>query len=296
MKRITIIVLSAVTFLLALGLTIYPVVSIYVNQKYASEIYFTYEEAVEQTDDLTLAQARLDALRYNESIVPGTLTEEEAFSQEALEQAAGEYDHLLNIAGNGIMGYVEIPVISVNLPIYHGTGTDSLERGVGHLLGSSLPVGGESTHAVLTGHSGMATSKMFTDLEQLKQGDVFYLHTLGETLAYQVTELNTVLPHETELLAVVPGEDYCTLVTCVPYAVNSHRLLVRGERIPYEQAEELVEEITIEELPTSHWEEKYLEGIFYGVGAASIVSAAIIAFAVSRGSRRKSRGGKYVRK
>ena len=168
MKRITIIVLSAVTFLLALGLTIYPVVSIYVNQKYASEIFFTYEEAVEQTDDLTLAQARLDALRYNESILPGTLTEEEAFSQEALEQAAGEYDHLLNIAGNGIMGYVEIPVISVNLPIYHGTGTDSLERGVGHLLGSSLPVGGESTHAVLTGHSGMATSKMFTDLEQLK--------------------------------------------------------------------------------------------------------------------------------
>lgn len=258
MKRITIIVLSAVTFLLALGLTIYPVVSIYVNQKYASEIYFTYEEAV--------------------------------------EQAAGEYDRLLNITGNGIMGYVEIPVISVNLPIYHGTGTDSLERGVGHLLGSSLPVGGESTHAVLTGHSGMATCKMFTDLEQLKEGDVFYLHTLGETLAYQVTELNTVLPHETELLAVVPGEDYCTLVTCVPYAVNSHRLLVRGERIPYEEAEELVEEITIEELPTSHWEEKYLEGIFYGIGAASVVSAAIIAFAVSRGSRRKSRGGKYVRK
>lgn len=104
MKRITIIVLSAVTFLLALGLTIYPVVSIYVNQKYASEIYFTYEEAVEQTDDLTLAQARLDALRYNESIVPGTLTEDEAFSQEALEQASGEYDQLLNIAGNGIMG------------------------------------------------------------------------------------------------------------------------------------------------------------------------------------------------
>lgn len=111
-----------------------------------------------------------------------------------------------------------------------------------------------------------------------------------------MTELNTVLPHETELLAVVPGEDYCTLVTCVPYAVNSHRLLVRGERIPYEQAEELVEEITIEELPTSHWEEKYLEGIFYGIGAASIVSASIIAFSVTRGSRRKSRGGKYVRK
>lgn len=296
MKRITIIVLAALTFLLALGLTVYPLVSIYVNQKYASEIFFTYEEAVQQTDDLTLANARLAAFRYNESIVPGALEEDEAFSQEALEEASGEYGRLLNITGSGIMGYVEIPVISVNLPIYHGTGADSLERGVGHLLGSSLPVGGESTHAVLTGHSGMATNKMFTDLEQLKEGDVFYLHVLGETLAYQVTERNTVLPHETELLSIVPGKDYCTLVTCVPYAVNSHRLLVRGERIPYEEAEELVEEITPEELPTSHWEEKYLEGILYGIGGASFISAAVIAFCLSHGRRRKRRGGKYVRK
>ena len=282
MKRKTTVILAAVTFLLALGLTIYPFVSIYVSERYASEIYFTYEEAVEQTDDLTLEQARLDALRYNESIIPGALEEDEAFSQEALEEASGDYDKLLNITGNGIMGYVEIPVISVKLPIYHGTGADSLERGVGHLLGSSLPVGGESTHTELTGHSGMATSKMFTDLEQLKQGDVFYLHTLGETLAYQVSEMNTVLPHETELLAIVPEEDYCTLVTCVPYAVNSHRLLVRGERIPYEEAETMVEEITVEELPASRWEEKYFEGIFYGIAAASVVSAAIIAFSVTR--------------
>lgn len=296
-RKITIIITAAVTFLLALGLTIYPLVSIYVNQKNASEVFYTYEEAMEQADDHVREQARLDAIRYNESVIPGALEEDESFRPEDLEAASEDYDSLLNITGNGIMGYVEIPIIRVNLPIYHGTGADSLERGVGHLLGSSLPVGGASTHCVLTGHSGMATSKMFTDLEQLKKGDVFYLHTLGETLAYQITELNTVLPHETEQLAIVPGEDLCTLVTCVPYAVNSHRLLVRGERIPYEQREELAEEIPVEEIPASRWEEKYFQGIFYGMGISSVVSAAIIAFSVSGApGRRKKRGGKYVRK
>ena len=129
------------------------------------------------------------------------------------------------------MGYVEIPKIQVNLPIYHGTDAEVLDRGVGHLLGSSLPVGGESTHTILSDHSGMASQKMFTDLEQLTQGDVFYLNVLNETLAYQVTEINTVLPYETDLLGIVPGEDLCTLVTCTPYGINTHRLLVRGRRV-----------------------------------------------------------------
>ena len=130
----------------------------------------------------------------------------EAYSQAALLEASVDYESQLNIAGNGTMGYVEIPKISVNLPIYHGTGNDSLDRGVGHLLGSSLPVGGTSTHAILTGHSGMATQKMFTDLEQLSVGDVFYLHILDETLAYQVDNIKTVLPYDTSLLGVYSGE------------------------------------------------------------------------------------------
>lgn len=288
---------TIVTFIAALCLTLYPVTSNYVNQKYASEIYFYYAEAVEQADDSELEQAWADAVQYNESITPGTIEEAELFSQEALEEAADNYENLLNLTGNGIMGYVEIPIINVNLPIYHGTGNDSLERGVGHLLGSSLPVGGNSTHSILTGHSGMATNKMFSDLERVKVGDIFYLHILGETLAYQVSELNTVLPHDTSLLGIIPDEDCCTLVTCVPYAVNSHRLLVRGERIPYEEAEELVEEITVEEMPTSQWEEKYFEGIFWGLLIASVMTAAIIAFSITRRpKRRKRRGGKYVRK
>lgn len=257
-------------FLLALGLTLYPVISNYVNQKYASQIHTAYQEVMEQIDDSALREAKEQADIYNHSLIPGASTQD-AYSQEGLLVAAADYDSQLNLAGNGIMGYVEIPKISVNLPIYHGTENDSLERGIGHLLGSSLPVGGESTHTILSGHSGMASQKMFTDLEQLTVGDVFYLYVLDETLAYQVVEINTVLPYDTSLLGIAPGEDLCTLVTCTPYGVNTHRLLVRGSRIPYEEAELLMEETVSEEAAASTWEEKYLQGIILGIAAALIL-------------------------
>ena len=266
-KRIT-IALAVMAFLLALGLTLYPVISNYVNQKYASKIQTAYQEVMEQVDDAALREAKEQAGIYNHSLIPGAT---EAYSQEGLMAAAADYDNQLNLAGNGIMGYVEIPKISVNLPIYHGTENDSLERGIGHLLGSSLPVGGENTHSILSGHSGMASQKMFTDLEQLIIGDVFYLHVLDETLAYQVVEINTVLPYDTSLLGIAPGEDLCTLVTCTPYGVNTHRLLVRGSRIPYEEAELLVEETAEEEAAKSTWEQKYIEGLLWGVAAVLLL-------------------------
>ncbi len=255
-------------FLLALGLTLYPVISNYVNQKYASQIQTAYQEVMEQVDDAALREAKEQADIYNHSLIPGAT---EAYSQEGLLAAASDYDSQLNLAGNGIMGYVEIPKISVNLPIYHGTENDSLERGIGHLLGSSLPVGGESTHSILSGHSGMASQKMFTDLEQLTAGDVFYLHVLDETLAYQVVEINTVLPYDTSLLGIAPGEDLCTLVTCTPYGVNTHRLLVRGSRIPYAEAELLAEEVAEEESVKSTWEQRYIEGLLWGVAAVLLL-------------------------
>lgn len=163
------------------------------------------------------------------------------------------------------LSLLEIPGISVTLPIYHGTDADTLEIGIGHLLGSSLPVGGESTHAILTAHSGMASQKMFSDLDLMKIDDVFYLDVLNERLAYQVDAIFTVLPHETEQLQIVTGKDYCTLVTCTPFGVNTHRLLVRGTRIPYEEAEEILEQQPIIEEPTSTWEEKYMDGIITGI-------------------------------
>ena len=256
-------------FLLALGLMLYPVISNRINAKYASEIQTTYEAVIEDTDNSELLLEKEAAIRYNESIIPGA-TDTDSYSQEALKAASQDYETLLNVAGDSIMGYVQIPKINVSLPIYHGTGNDSLERGIGHLLGSSLPVGGESTHTILTAHSGMASQKMFSDLPQLKVGDVFYLKVLGETLAYQVDQINTVLPHDTTYLGIEQGEDLCTLVTCTPFGVNTHRLLVRGERIPYEEAEVIVE-TTQEVVAESTWEQNYLKGIFIGFGAVGVL-------------------------
>lgn len=287
-KKNTTLMVAIILFLLALGLTLYPVISNYVNQKYASQIQTEYQEIVEQADDGEIQAVKEKAHAYNLALVPGAT---DAYSQEGLLAAAEDYDAQLNIAGNGIMGYIEIPKINVNLPIYHGTENDSLERGIGHLLGSSLPVGGENTHTILSGHSGMATQKMFTDLEQLALGDVFYLRVLDETLAYQVTEINTVLPHDTSLLGIVSGEDLCTLVTCTPYGVNTHRLLVRGSRIPYEEAELVEMEAAQEETAASSWEQHYLWGLGVGLGAATLAAMAILLVIQIR--KRLARGGRY---
>lgn len=259
-------------FVLALGITLYPLISNWYNEKHQSEIHTQYLEVIEQVDNSDLILAKRYADEYNAAIVPGTQLSD-AFSQEALLWASEDYEDQLNLAGDGIMGYVEIPLIQVNLPIYHGTESKTLDVGIGHLLGSSLPVGGESTHSVLTAHSGMANQKMFSDLDKLDLGDVFYLQILNETLAYQVDQINTVLPYDTTFLGITEGEDYCTLVTCTPFGVNTHRLLVRGTRIPYEEAEVIVEEqLLVEEPPKSTWEEQYIKGILFGIGAVIIIA------------------------
>ena len=155
------------------------------------------------------------------------------------------------------MGYVVIPNIQVNLPIFHGTADGTLAKGVGHLLGSSLPVGGTGTHCVLTGHSGLASQKMFSDLPGMKVGDIFYLDILGLRLAYEVKEINTVLPYDTSLLEIEPEEDLCTLVTCTPYGVNTHRLMVRGTRIANAQAQQqLVRKAESESETPSTWQDE----------------------------------------
>lgn len=272
-------------------MTLYPVISNYVNQKYASEIHTAYQEVLEQADNQEIQKAKENAAAYNRAIVPGAT---EAYSQEGLQAASEDYDNQLNVAGNGIMGYVEIPKISVDLPIYHGTENDSLERGIGHLLGSSLPIGGESTHSILSGHSGMASQKMFTDLEQLTLGDIFYLHVLDETLAYQVVDVNTVLPYDTSLLGIVPGEDLCTLVTCTPYGINTHRLLVQGSRIPYEEAEQVQADAAPAEQRISSWERHYWNGLATGLIAVAILAAVILLAARLR--RKIARGGHYAKK
>lgn len=274
--KTTIIVAAILIFFLALGITLYPLISNYVNQKYASTIYTKYEEMIQNVDETELQDARRLAEQYNAALAPVS-----SYDKEGILEASNNYDSLLNLGGNGIMGYIEIPSIQVNLPIFHGTDTETLERGVGHLLGSSLPVGGSGTHAVLSGHSGMAGQKMFTDLLQMKTGDIFYLHVLGETLAYEVVSLNTVLPHDTSLLGITAGSDLCTLITCTPIAVNSHRLLVTGERIPFEAAKEIKSDTQQEETEIeSTWEQEYLRGLYIAIAVVLILFLICIAVAL----------------
>ena len=284
-KWITIAV-AVLAFLIALGITLYPMISTWYNERHQAEVHIHYQEKVEQVDNTKLIEAKELAVAYNQTILPGA-QDEDSFSKEALLSASENYGSLLNLAGDGIMGYVEIPTIGVTLPIYHGTNNSTLERGVGHLLGSSLPVGGESTHSVLTAHSGMASQKMFSDLDRLKKGDIFFLDVLGEKLAYQVDQIKTVLPYDTTFLQTEIGNDLCTLVTCTPFGVNTHRLLVRGTRIEYEEAEVIVEEkLETEEPVKSTWEQQYLQGILIGIGAVVILGLGLLVFWFVRRRRR----------
>lgn len=266
MKRKIILILTAViSLVLALGIALYPMISSIYNEQHQSKIHTQFLQQVEDTDDSKLQEALQHARAYNAAL-NGILADEN-FSETALMGASEDYDAQLNVTGRGIMGYVSVPKINVTLPIYHGTDSGTLERGIGHLLGTSLPVGGDSTHSVLTAHSGMASQRMFSDLPQLKEGDVFYLEVLNETLAYQVDQIKTVLPHDTTYLGIEADQDLCTLVTCTPFGVNTHRLLVRGHRIPYEEAEVIVQQQEQADVKTSStWQNEYIKGIAIGLG------------------------------
>ena len=285
MKKIYMLAIS-VMLLTAVSIMAYPWISNYVNDKYQSTIRTEYAQELEALEESEIREARQAAIAYNESLLPIR------YDREALQTAAEDYDSLLNLHGSGLMGYVEIPKIDVNLPIYHGTSEEVLQKGVGHLLGSSLPIGGEGFHSVLTSHSGLAGKRLFSDLDQLQRGDVFYLHVLNETLAYQVIEINTVPPYETELLQAVPDEDLCTLVTCTPYGVNTHRLLVRGCRIPCDKTVE-----PTAEAPTQHtaakstWKQNYVKGLTIGAAIAIGVAAlSLLTFWLSRKWRKHPEG------
>ena len=282
-RKVICIAIAIIAFLIALGITLYPVISTWYNERHQSQIHFAYQDQITQMEDGTLQKEKNKAIAYNQAITPGALqVDHSELKQEDIDQ----YRNLLNLLDNGTMGYVEIPSIGVTLPIYHGTNEKTLERGVGHLLGTSLPVGGESTHAVLTAHSGMATMKMFSDLDQLVFGDVFFLEVLGETLAYQVDQIKVVLPHDSTFLGITQGKDQCTLVTCTPYGVNTHRLLVRGSRIPYEKAQEIDEHTEKRPERTSTWEKEYLKGLYIGLGAVGLlVLVVLFVYLIRRWSR-----------
>ena len=254
--------LAAACGVAALGLMLYPLVGELLSEKYHSDIETAYTAAIEDTDKTELTAQRQAAEQYN-AMLSGTA----AITEGGASAPPLPYAEQLTVGG--VMAYVDIPKINVYLPVQHGTDAETLERAVGHVVGTSLPVGGSSTHAVLSAHSGMASSKLFSDIDQLTAGDTFYIHVLGEVLAYKVDAINTVLPTDTSLLQIENGKDYVTLVTCTPFGVNTHRLLVRGHRIPYTPEQETT---AAEEKPTaSSWTQHYLTGLGIGLGAVAVV-------------------------
>ena len=253
--------LAAACGVVALGLLLYPLVGELLSEKYHSDVETSYTAAIEDTDDAELTAQREAAEQYNAMLANATISEGGA--------SAPPLPYAEQLTVGGVMCYVDIPKINVYLPVQHGTGAETLETSVGHVVGTSLPVGGESTHAVLSAHSGMASSKLFSDIDQLAAGDVFYVHVLGEVLAYEVDVINTVLPTDTSLLQIEEGKDLVTLVTCTPFGVNTHRLLVRGHRVPYTPEQESA--TTAEKPAASSWTQHYLIGLGIGLGAVAVV-------------------------
>lgn len=208
-----------------LALFLYPAVSNWWNGRHMDDAAATYDQTVSHSSEDDLKAMRKAAVAYNKTL----LTQGDRYHLSDAQMS--EYTNLLNPSGNGVMGQVIIPKLGLELPIYHGTSNEVLAEGIGHIPGSSLPVGGASTHCVISGHRGLPTSELFTNIDQLVEGDTFELHVLGKTLTYQVDQIRIVLPDQVQDLAIEPGQDLCTLVTCTPYQINTHRLLVRGHRI-----------------------------------------------------------------
>lgn len=239
---------------------LYPIISNVLYEKDKSVISTEYDQKIAEMKAEEIAEMFVEADRYNESLLRAKIKLTDPFDPTLLEkQGSAPYMSLLNYQNDGVIGYLDIPIISVNLPIYHGTAARTLEKGIGHLEQTSLPVGGESTHSVLTGHTGLAGKKMLTDLTEVETGDVFYIHVLDEILAYKVTSVSVVEPEDTSSLGIERGRDQVTLVTCYPYGVNSHRLLVTGERTSYPEAAE--QEAAQKRETESVWTKEYIKGV-----------------------------------
>jgi sortase A len=278
-------VLSGAVVLVGVGILLYPSLSEYLYQKNGTRAVATYDEEARK-----LAQEHREALfaeanRYNGGLAHGAPS---GSTMDSGTAPALDYWTILDIDGNGMMGYLSIPKISVQLPIYHGTEEAVLQVGLGHLQSTSLPVGGESTHSTITGHRGLPTNSLLTDLDQMEEGDQFYVKVLDQTLAYETDQILTVLPTEMEALAIEPGQDYMTLFTCTPYGINSHRLLVRGHRVPYV-------ETTFQEsqAPTSFFQSLPMQYRHMLVGAGSLVSILLLRWGVMTAIRKRQRRLRY---
>ena len=263
-------------FLIGVGLVLYPVVSDWYIGRHQASVVASYDEEAARLSQEQIETELARAHAYNESLL-GNVVLTDPFDAEGLAEQNTEYDDLLNINGDSVMGSIDIPRVDIYLPIYHTTDAEVLAKGAGHLKNSSLPVGGTGTHAIISGHTALPSAELFNNLSDVEKGDVFYIHVLNETLAYEVDQIKVVLPDNIEDLLIDRNEDYVTLVTCTPYGINSHRLLVRGRRIPYEEAEAITPVQQVEE--GFRYKSAYVAA---GIVAAAILLAVILSSIIKR--------------
>jgi len=278
-----------IIFLAGLSLLLYPFVANQWNNYRQKQLISNYEQVVsdkEAAEGIDYDAERKKAEDYNEALLPCVLPDSFALAESSGVDPV--YMNTLNIAGDEMMGSVEIPKINIKIPIYHTTEEDVLNKGAGHLEGSSLPVGGANTHAVISAHRGLPSASLFTDLDQMKVGDHFLLHVLDETLCYEVDKISVVKPEDTSALAVEDGQDLVTLLTCTPYGVNTERLLVRGHRVPYVE-EEVKEEKTV--LSGSSLHTNYLLWVFVGLSVTALF-VFVLYLKETKLKRRANKGGK----
>lgn len=227
------LIISIIFIILGVGIFLYPSISNYLAEKNHIDIIRNYDNLIVKINEEKINEEKEKARIYNENLSGDPVHDPFVIgSGYALPE---NYKEVLNVSDDGVMGYVEIPKISVYLPIYHGTSDEVLEKGVGHIQNTSVPIGGNSTHSILTGHTGLPNAELFTRLDELGIDDIFYIHVLGDVLTYKVFETKVILPDKIDELRILNGKDYVTLVTCTPYGVNSHRLLVKAERVEYEE-------------------------------------------------------------
>ena len=278
-----------IIFLAGLSLLLYPFVANQWNNYRQKQLISGYEQVVsekEAAEGIDYDAERKKAEDYNEALLPCVLPDSFALAESSGVDPV--YMNTLNIAGDEMMGSVEIPKINIKIPIYHTTEEDVLNKDAGHLEGSSLPVGGANTHAVISAHRGLPSASLFTDLDQLKEGDHFLIHVLNETLCYEVDKISVVKPEDTTALAVEDGQDLVTLLTCTPYGVNTERLLVRGHRVPYVE-EEVKEEKTV--LSGSSLHTNYLLWVFVGLSVTALF-VFVLYLKETKLKRRANKGGK----
>ena len=283
-KKLNLLLLLAPVLLFAAGagIFLYPAISNYLAERQQTEVIHTYQAKVDEMEQAKLDEAWQEAVEYNENLAGDPV--HDPFVMGSGYVLPDNYEDVLNINGDGVMGYVEIPKIDVYLPIYHGTSEEVLEEGAGHLEMTALPIGGENRHPVISAHRGLPSAELFTRLDEMEIGDEFYIHVLDETLAYEVDQIEVILPEELSLLQPEEDRDLLTLLTCTPYAVNTHRLLVRGTRVPY--VESAVQDHVDRARADRSWLEEYIHAIVLGVLLLIILGTA--AFLIWRRKRKKA--------